>query len=238
MRKVFTLIELLVVIAIIAILAAMLLPALSNARKSAMATSCLSNIKQVGSSALMYANDWDDIMLPYNANSTNVWIYPARLYPYIQTAPGPGDGFFQTGSPDAMAGNPVWWCPTHLAQDTQESVRKYRLSYSISYGYNNTFRSKIVKVTQVKRPTEMLSFVETRGIKSGVAAYVNDYSGYFDAQTGWAIARHRVSVPSRTMGNAHAAFVDGGARPIAIESSKINGWVATILPWDSDLDGI
>jgi prepilin-type N-terminal cleavage/methylation domain-containing protein len=58
----FTLIELLVVIAIIAILAAILFPVFAQARESARKSSCLSNARQIGLAAMMYAQDWDEIL--------------------------------------------------------------------------------------------------------------------------------------------------------------------------------
>jgi len=83
--RALTLIELLVVIAIIAILAALLLPALSRAKESARSIQCMSNMRQLGIGAMIYASDTG--RLP----SFLEWLYP------MQVTPGSGGGISSAG---------------------------------------------------------------------------------------------------------------------------------------------
>ena len=83
----FTLIELLVVIAIIAILAAILFPVFARARENARKSSCLNNLKQIGTAAMMYVQDYDETLFTaalYYVPSTSYYTWPYMISPYIK----------------------------------------------------------------------------------------------------------------------------------------------------------
>lgn len=123
MKKHFTLIELLVVIAIIAILAAILLPALNSARQRGMDAQCRSNLKQLGSIAFQYS-DSSDGYIPPTSRSVNGVTWQWSLF-YISA------GYIETPT---VGSSPIWMCPTGAEGGIYQTDR-----YDRSYGADPFF---------------------------------------------------------------------------------------------------
>jgi prepilin-type N-terminal cleavage/methylation domain-containing protein/prepilin-type processing-associated H-X9-DG protein len=123
-RPAFTLIELLVVIAIIAILAAILFPVFAQAREKARQATCLSNHRQVGMAAVMYAQDYDEKWVPYTVgDGANQHLWPALLQPYIKNT----RVFIEPSNPsrtfwDAPTGQPAAWAGIHVAMGMNSGI--------------------------------------------------------------------------------------------------------------------
>ncbi|MBN1974182.1 MAG: type II secretion system protein [Sedimentisphaerales bacterium] len=88
-RKGFTLIELLVVIAIIALLLSILMPSLQKVKKQAQATTCLSNLKQIGVAAFVYSQDNDSYIPRGTGSSNSTWF--VQFLPYLGQKYNTGD---------------------------------------------------------------------------------------------------------------------------------------------------
>ncbi len=142
MRKGFTLIELLVVIAIIAILAAILFPVFARAREKARQTSCLSNMKQLLTGALMYCSDYDDNLFGHIQGTrsdfhppTEPYLnWPQQVYPYVKN-------------------DQVFVCPSK-AQNTwtygtsRDNYLGYGMNYELTYYYRRLNLSDFTRIAQ------------------------------------------------------------------------------------------
>jgi prepilin-type N-terminal cleavage/methylation domain-containing protein/prepilin-type processing-associated H-X9-DG protein len=163
----FTLIELLVVIAIIAILAAMLLPGLSRAKDSGLATSCMSNTRQIGLGVMMYSGDNKDIY-------PNEWWVNGPYKNALGLACG---GEWQTTPAHVLVpylvNAKIWVCPKKLrglTYTTQPGVFDPSITGFISYGFNylglfggSSDEPLEFKVNDVFRPSQVVAIDECNG---------------------------------------------------------------------------
>jgi prepilin-type N-terminal cleavage/methylation domain-containing protein/prepilin-type processing-associated H-X9-DG protein len=143
----FTLIELLVVIAIIAILAAMLLPALAKAKSKAQAIQCVSNVRQLSLATQMYALDNAEHLPNTGQTSTDPYRWIPLIKPYI--------GNSDTNAATTKGG--VFNCPTLMIighQNIQLAGRSYAVTEKLDWADDSMSVIGVRKLTQANRPTQ------------------------------------------------------------------------------------
>lgn len=247
----FTLIELLVVIAIIAILAAMLLPALSKAKERAVAISCLNNLKQLTLAAHTYAGDYEDRIVPNFLTSTNAWvagdvstlpdaldvgkIQAAKLYPYNQSTA-------------------IYRCPADiLAVSGQNRPRVRSFSLNCMMGNNvepGRFNPAPMihpgftenrKFTDIRNPSPSVAslFIDEQSHPEQAKCSIND--GYIGIDFGKKGPVWPDLTGSRHGNGAHLSYADGHAQKLRwLEPTTrfLNSQTATTKSRDRDIEQI
>lgn len=217
----FTLIELLVVIAIIAILAAMLLPALSKSKVKAQAIQCMNNVKQLEIANVMY---WGDNQDAFVNNDNGATPQDAGPHAWVQ---GNVQSWTSLPTYSSWISSGVLWdynksyaiyqCPASRAivHGNVPHNRSYAISVQLncSNGKNDAYTKVVKKVSQVKNPTETFVFGEENQISIDNGAMGTSSLAtpqYWNPPT----ARHG--------GAATFSFIDGHA--------EIWKWRGTALP--------
>lgn len=205
MRRAFTLIELLVVIAIIAILAAILFPVFSQAKQTAKATSCMSNLRQLDISFMMYQNDNEDIF-PLGAYGTaaNTTFWHDIVDPYVKN-------------------KQVWLCPCSQVKTTEASgAQTTHFGYNVRYlttlalDFSNLATQNGVSSTTVEDPSNTVALTTARSSKKNSwcgddGKFLLRPSDYYNLLGGAGADCWGIPDPN-AMDSAIIAWVDGHAK--------------------------
>ena len=201
-RTRFTLVELLVVIAIIAVLAAMLLPALAHAREKARQTHCTSNVKQLMLGHLQYMDDSEEFTCPSywpGASTTYEGSWMSRLMEYVVNEPRVYFCPASSQSMDVLDVNNVGygWNWEYLTLGKVGNV------YTAAYGDPPT------RLPQIKQPAETVNIADSRDFLDYIISphllntyYCPDYRHFGYAIFGYVDGRaDRMSYPAGNMIN-------------------------------------
>lgn len=247
MRRAFTLIELLVVISIIALLIAILLPALSAARRSSKAMICGSNLRQLGIAQLSYVNDnngqytvarhwiWTDRNLPdgtnfnaYRQDPTTVEaVIEGTLFPYVN---GSTDIYLCPTAADVLTSDtfPASWANDRLARNYVQNWNVGKIAPSDD-AYANIYED--LELETVRRPSDLMVFTEENTFRLPGYSRGTMNDGFFfgrytygDYAVDCVASFHNTPGGDLTKGDANAVFADGHVEFVNYKQPDIYSW--------------